>query len=61
VWVSTTPVHCQGCHDLAFANDDCVVSGHPCMAALDSERLWPLVQAAWRGGGAERLRDLSCA
>jgi hypothetical protein len=31
------------------------------MAALDSERLWPLVQAAWRGGGAERLRDLSCA
>ena len=61
VWVSRTPVHCQGCHALAFANDDCVVSGHPCMAALDSEQLWPLVQAAWRCGGAERVCDLSCA
>lgn len=61
VWVSRTPVHCEGCHGYAFSNDRCVVSGHPCMAALDADLVWPLVQAAWRCGGAPRVRDLSCA
>ena len=61
VWVSRTPVHCEGCHGHGFSNDRCVVSGHPCMAALDADLVWPLVQAAWRCGGAPRVRDLSCA
>jgi len=61
VWVSRTPVHCEGCHGHGFSNDRCVVSGHPCMAALDADLVWPLVQAAWRCGDAPRVRDLSCA
>jgi ADP-heptose:LPS heptosyltransferase len=61
VWVSRTLVHCEGCHGHGFSNDRCVVSGHPCMAALDADLVWPLVQAAWRCGGAPRVRDLSCA
>ena len=61
VLVTRTPVRCEGCQSLAFANDACVVPGHPCMAALGVESVWPLVLRAWREGGSPLPSALSCA
>jgi ADP-heptose:LPS heptosyltransferase len=59
VWVTRTPVRCDGCYALAFANDGCVVPDHPCAVGLEVDHVWPLVLAAWRAGEAVGLR--SCA
>lgn len=61
VLVTRTPVGCEGCHALSYANDACVVPGHPCMAALGVEQVWPLVLRAWREGGGALPCALSCA
>ncbi|MEB3255346.1 MAG: glycosyltransferase family 9 protein [Synechococcaceae cyanobacterium] len=61
VLVTRTPVGCDGCHALSYANDACVVPGHPCMAALGVEQVWPLVLRAWREGGGALPCALSCA
>ena len=31
---SVSPASCSACADNRFRNDDCLVDGHPCMAAI---------------------------
>ncbi len=52
LWTSVSPVTCDGCHQLAYANPACVVEGHPCQSAQHVDLVWPLLRQAWLSGGA---------
>ena len=59
VHVTSTPLSCGGCRELAYANDACPLEAHPCQRQLDPALVWPLVQAAWRQGGSAQLQGLT--
>lgn len=52
LWCSVSPASCDGCLRLGYANDACVVEGHPCQTSQGVDRIWPLLLKAWLSGGA---------